>query len=413
MKVDIFQFNGCDKCFNETLLIKSLKKEEITRIKDPKKWKPEDIDIAIITGYLLPENKVILEQIHSKSKQVIAYGNCTVTGGVFGLAYQKGIQILPIHKALEDVVNVEGCLAEVEELDDAIKDKVFSKTKNLCEVCSRKSTCDYLESIVRQVDLEEDTEKCFNDMGYLCNGYVAKECKEMCINYGAACRGCKPNIDRASFRMLGMFGTLMGNMEVATEATGKGGTDKLADADDDLTDSLPDISGNFFRFQLADTYLPIGKMPPNGSVMSDTLNGRLIEELPMILGLIGGSKAISLTLDAIQAYESASEDIEVSDKTKELRKQLLDLEKQLQEAISKEDAKKYQFVTTSIRKIAGNMNLSNVFFGGFRTAIDGEDDYSSYKYKQFEIQEGVYQSGAIKYRLDPKGIISEFNMEEK
>jgi hypothetical protein len=213
--------------------------------------------------------------------------------------------------------------------------------------------------------------------------------------------------------MLGMFGTLMGNIEVATEATGKGGTDKLADEDDDVTDSFPDLTGSFFRFNLANTVLPMGKRSSTGTLLSDVFVGRTIEELPMITGLLGGSKAISLTIKAIEAYEKGA-NLEVSEKTIELRKKLLELENKLNDAAKKEDTKTYENISAEIREIAGNMNLSNIFFGGFRTPIEGEE-YQSYKYHVFDFEEdsfeGTYESGPIKYTLDPSGVITEFEME--
>ena len=343
---------------------------------------------------------------------MIAYGNCASTGGIFALANQKGHDISPLNKIIKDSININGCLGEIEELKLEIDDKDLPKLKNLCNVCGRQKTCDYLEEVKRQIELE-DNRTCFNDLGYLCNGFVSRECKERCIDYNAPCRGCKPIIERSGIRMLGMFGTLMGNIEVATEATGKGGTDKLADEDDDVTDSFPDLTGSFFRFNLANTILPIGKNASTGNILSDVFIGRTIEELPMITGLLGGSKAISLTIKAIEAYEKGA-NLEVSDQTVELRKNLLELEKELNKAAENEDIKAYGNATHEIRKIAGNMNLSNIFFGGFRMPIEGEI-YEKIKYHIFDFEEdtfeGEYENGPVKYTLDPSGVITEFEME--
>ena len=90
--------------------------------------------------------------------------------------------------------------------------------------------------------------------------------------------------------------------------------------------------------------------------------GRLIEELPLITGLLGGEHSISLTLKILETYEKAN-NIEVSETTKLYRKNLLNLEVELTEAIKNKDPKKYKEVTNNIRKIAGNMNLSNLSYG--------------------------------------------------
>ncbi|MFX0100203.1 MAG: hypothetical protein ACFFCS_11530 [Candidatus Hodarchaeota archaeon] len=410
MKIGIFQFNGCDKCFSESILLGG--GHEVQRVADPDSWNAEKIDIAIITGYILPSDKPTLDKIRSNAGKLIAYGNCATTGGVYGLAYQRGNDIHPLSTLVDgEVANVDGCLAEIEELEDAIWGKKPNGKGNLCAACPRRSTCEFLDEVVRQYDIEEDDDVCFNDNGFLCNGYVARACKEMCVKSGTPCRGCKPSIKDPGFRMLGMFATLMANVEVATEATGKGGTDKLADEPDDVTRSVPDVTGSFFRFCLPASRMPIGKVGSLGNIISDVFVGRPIEELPLISGLLGGGKSISLTLDTIEAYEKGA-GIEVSGKTKEIRDKLRGLEKDLRVANEAGDKDKYASVTKSIREIAGNMNLSNVFYGGFKTRVEGEDNLDEYKSQQFEIVAGEYSSGSVSYTLDGDGMVTKFTWAE-
>ncbi|MFX1567375.1 MAG: hypothetical protein ACFFCV_03305 [Promethearchaeota archaeon] len=410
MDVRVFQFNGCNKCFNETILLKGESKYKVEFIQDPQNWKEQKTEVSIITGFLLPENKEILNKIKANSEKVIAYGNCTTTGGIFALANQKSHDVTPLKNIIEDSININGCLGEIEELKLEIEDNDLPKLKNLCIVCGRRKTCDYLDDVKRQIELG-DTETCFNDLGYLCNGFISKECKERCIDYNAPCRGCKPIIERSGIRMLGMFGTLMGNIEVATEHSEKGATDKLADRDDDITERLPDIVGNFFRFTLPTSGLPKGRIPSNGNILDDVFTGRLIEELPLISGLLGGDHSISLTLKIIETYEEANE-IEVSEKTKNYRSQLLKLEDQLQKAIQSKDLEEYKKITEEIRKIAGNMNLSNLTYGGFRSQIDDNDDFEEYKAHVFEVVEGTYKNGSVEFTIDPVGIVKQIKIKE-
>ncbi len=411
MDVKVFQFNGCNKCFNESLLLQLESGTKLEYIEDPKSWKGEKTETAVITGYLLPDDAESLEKIIKNSKKVIGYGNCATTGGVFALANQNGYKITPLKTYIGTALSVNGCLGEIEELKDAIKGDAPTAMKALCTVCKRKSTCDYMEAVNRQIEID-DSETCFNDLGFQCNGFIAKECKERCIDYQAPCRGCKPMIERSGIRFLGMFGTLMGNIEVATEHSVKGATDKLADRDDDITKSLPDLLGNFFRFTLATSGLPQGRIPSNGSILENVFTGRLIEELPLISGLLGGKNFVSLTLKIIEAYETANK-IEVHEHTKKYRKDLLKLEKDLSKAIEAKDAKKYQEISDKVRKIAGNMNLSNVFFGGFRSQIDEKDNFEDYKTHLFEIVEGSYKNGALFYAIDSDGKITEFKLKEE
>ncbi|MEJ2295970.1 MAG: hypothetical protein P8Y23_14530 [Candidatus Lokiarchaeota archaeon] len=189
MDVKIFQFNGCNKCFNETILLKADTSIKVDFIVDPKNWKEQNTDVSVITGYLLPENKETLIKIKENSTRVIAYGDCTTTGGVFALSNQRGYEVTPLQDLIENVIDINGCLGEIEELQSEIKGDKLPKLKNLCIVCGRRKTCDYLEQVNRQIELD-DEETCFNDLGYLCNGFIAKECKERCIDYNAPCRGC-------------------------------------------------------------------------------------------------------------------------------------------------------------------------------------------------------------------------------
>ena len=410
MDVKIFQFNGCNKCFNETLLLKLDPDYNIQFISEPQNWKGEKTEVAVITGYLLPSDKENLEKIKTNSERVIAYGNCTTIGGIFALANQHGYEITPLKDLIDNPLNINGCLGEIEELKSLIVGEEPSKLKTLCEVCVRRATCEYLDSVHRQIELD-DSETCFNDLGFLCNGFIAKECKERCINYNTPCRGCKPMIERPGIRMLGMFGTLMGNIEVATEHSEMGATDKLADEEDDVTRSLPDILGNFFRFTLPISGLPKGRISSSGKILEDVFTGRLIEELPLISGLLGGNKSISLTLKIIESYEKAIQ-IEISEKTKKYRKELLGLEIELEKALENEDPKKYKEMTDEIRKIAGNMNLSNIFFGGFKSQIDEKDNFDEYKTHVFDVVEGTYKNGSIEYTVDPNGIIKEITIIE-
>lgn len=410
MDVKIFQFNGCNKCLNETLLLKEDSEYSIKFISDPKSWKEEKVDVSVITGYLVLDDLKSLNKIKANSEKVIAYGNCAATGGIFALANQKGHDITPLQNLIGDSQNIKGCLGEIKELKLAIDGKEVPKLKGLCEVCSRKATCEYLDEIKRQIELD-DSGTCFNDLGFLCSGFIANECKEKCIDYNTPCRGCKPSVDRSGIRMLGLFGTLAGNVEIATEHSVKGATDKLADKDDDLTDSLPDIVGNFFRFTLPNSGLPKGRIPSSGTLLEDVFIGRLIEEIPLISGLLGGSKSISLTLKFIESYEKANE-IKISEQVKKFRSELLALEDKLQNAIEKEDPTKYKEVTDKIRKIAGNMNLSNIFFTGFKTKIKDNDNFDDYKTHIFEIVEGTYKNGSVEYKIDSNGILTEIKIKE-
>ncbi|MFX0037074.1 MAG: hypothetical protein ACFE9I_15695, partial [Candidatus Hermodarchaeota archaeon] len=158
--------------------------------------------------------------------------------------------------------------------------------------------------------------------------------------------------------------------------------------------------------------LPKGRIPSKGNLLEDVFTGRLIEELPLISGLLGGDHSISLTLKIIETYEGAN-NIEVSDQTKKYRKELLKLEENLQESIQNKNPDHYKKITQEIRKIAGNMNLSNVFFGGFRSQIDDKDNFEEYRTHIFDVVEGTYKNGLVEFTIDPIGIIKEIKIKEE
>ncbi|MHA1775433.1 MAG: hypothetical protein ACTSWC_01595 [Promethearchaeota archaeon] len=423
MKIGIFQLNGCTKCRNELinlignseLLIRNVKDyEEDTDVKliwcTDQENLPTSVDIAIFSGYATSDNLHCLKEIRKIANQLYAFGSCATDGGIFGLAYQKGVEILPVSKIISVDHEIKGCLASGEHLLALLKDFSPYSIEKLCDKCQRESTCSFLEEIVHQVDLQElDEKQCFNDVGYTCSGYIANNCQERCIDFGTPCRGCNPFLEDASIRMLGMMGTLMGQMEVATEASTKGATDKLSDVEDEISEAYSDIVGTFFRFTLANAPIPPGKIPSTGNIMADIMVGRPIQELPLITGMMGGKNFISLTIDILDAYEQGLK-LEMDDELKLIRNQLLELEEKYQLASEEMDPKLYAEATGNIRKLAGNMNLSNLYFGGMKTKLESYRNFEHFQAHPVPIQEGTYTSSSknVTFTLDSRGIITKW-----
>ena len=406
MKVTVYQLNGCEKCFNNTILLEKMDVNWATS-KDPI---AEGVEIAILTGYATMEDEAFLQKLRSSVGKIYLYGTCATHGGIFGLANQKGANITPVSNIIAVDGSVSGCLASVTELSCLIDAECAHPKGKLCVECSRKASCEFLEEVVHQVDLSEvEADKCFNDMGYVCSGMIAKNCAEKCMDFGTPCRGCDPLIDRSDIRMLGMFGTIMGQIDVATEASEGGATDKLADKDDEISASFTDLVGTFFRFTLASSAISRGKIPSSGDLISDVFIGRPLEELPLIIGAMGGNNFISRTIDVLSAYENGA-NITPSADTVELRKQLLAIEPEYISASNDKKVAEYQIAVDKIRKIAGNMNLSNLYFGGFKVAL-GKEDFEKLAAKPIEIKAGDYSSGKISYTISDNGVIKTW--EEK
>jgi len=58
------------------------------------------------------------------------------------------------------------------------------------------------------------------------------------------------------------------------------------------------------------------------------------------------------------------------------------------------------------------MNLSNVFFGGFKSQIKDDDNFEEYKSRVFDVVEGTYMNGSLQFTIDPIGIVKEIKVKE-
>ena len=215
--------------------------------------------------------------------------------------------------------------------------------------------------------------------------------------------------------MIGYFGSLAYPMiDVATMGNWWT-TDKLADDTDDLTESLVDVVGTFFRFHLASAYPKGGIVESTGNIQSDIMIGRRVEEAIQIAGTIYGSRGISVTLNMIEGYEKAAE-IEPSEQTVELRQNLREQQKSWLENSEEPSLKVFSEVTEGITNIAGNEVMSNLFFGGFRTPIEStKHPFESYKAAAFEPKKLEASSddelSKVRFKTDEKGIIREWSCE--
>jgi hypothetical protein len=142
--------------------------------------------------------------------------------------------------------------------------------------------------------------------------------------------------------------------------------------------------------------------------------GRPIEEAIQIAATIYGSRGISVALNLAEAYEKAIGQ-DVSPEVKELRQSLRDAQKTW---ITEKESPNggYSSVSTTLREIAGNEVLSNVFFGGFKTAIStSKHSFNSYVANGFEPSEVTAshedEYTKVKFATDAKGIIREWSCE--
>jgi coenzyme F420-reducing hydrogenase gamma subunit len=415
--VAIVQLNGCDRCAWHTLAFEDwssyrlvshpLQKESIN---------PEtidNVDILVFTGFARKEDVSKIKALSAKSKQVVAYGTCPHSGGLFGLQNQRGGSVVPLSSAVQPSVSVLGCPPSPDEMKRILETSAQGSGESLCKSCPKSFEEGYFTEILRYGAVETNG-KCFNNEGIPCSGVVSKKCAQRCIDFETPCRGCVESTKRAPSSMLSFFGSLSYKVDVATTANWWT-TDKLANDADDLTRSLPDIVGTFFRFNLASAFPRGGRMESTLDAYSDTMVGRPIEEAIQIAATIYGSKGISVALNLIEAYEKSTGQ-DPSDGVKELRRELRNVQQLWLEVSSSPSFSEYTKVVEEVRRVAGNEVLSNLFYGGFKTPIKGTElHFESYKRNGFEPKavEASSEDGVskVKYVTDERGIIRKWSCE--
>lgn len=372
-------------------------------------------DILVLTGYAEEADREKLEGLKDKANTIITYGTCTATGGIFGLANQRGAKVIPAAPIVGAESIILGCPPNPEEVRAVLSKDGATKVTPLCDSCKKTFQQDAIAEIARCCDHENEADICFNNLGIPCNGVVSGTCAQRCVDFNYPCRGCVNTVDAPSARAIGFFGTLAYPMiDVATEAN-LWGTDKLSDDMDDLTDTLVDVVGTFFRFHLATDYPRAGILESTGNIHSDIMIGRKLEESIQIAATIYGSRGIGVVLNMIGGYEDAT-GITPSEQTLELRQILRETQLAWRDVFDSPNFKEYFEIVNKLKKIAGNEVLSNVFLGGFNTPIEStEHPFDSYKatiFREKEVEASRKDECCkVEFKTDAKGIIREWSCE--
>jgi F420-non-reducing hydrogenase small subunit len=259
-----------------------------------------EIDLCFFNGAIrTSENEHLAKLLRQKSKILVAFGACSHTGGIPGLAnnfsresvfervYQtapsldesagtfpsistdvpEGEVTLPSFydqvKTLAQTVEVDyfmpGCPPVVEQVGAVIKvilegnlpalgAVVGVGEKTNCDVCERKKSENGLVRIKefkRPHEVIADPETCFLEQGILCYGPATRAgCGLPCIAGNMPCRGCygppEGVVDQGA-KLLSAIGAIM----------------EIENSDDleHLLDSIVDPVGTYYRFGLSDSIL--------------------------------------------------------------------------------------------------------------------------------------------------------------
>jgi F420-non-reducing hydrogenase small subunit len=250
------------------------------------------LDLAFLNGAIRDTHQEHMAHLfREKSKLIVSFGACAVSGGIPGLAnfysiheameyaykevysniegnvlpqveteVDEGVITIPRMynrvKALHQVIDVDyyipGCPPVADQIVDAVltlatdppeKGHVFAGEKALCDTCEREKSDKVIEHIKRHQfvpDKEIDNTKCFLEQGILCLGPVTRSgCGNRCINANMPCRGCfgyAPNVEDGGAKFLSAVASVM---DIDEE-------DKLAE----FVDEMVDPAGYFYRFTL-------------------------------------------------------------------------------------------------------------------------------------------------------------------
>jgi F420-non-reducing hydrogenase small subunit len=412
--IRLHQLRGCDRCiWHLSTLAEGQSTSDVSHNIFDEAQSVEKGDVVVLSGYATEEDAGLLKDLRSKASRIVLYGTCPHTGGVFGLSNQRGGKVVPVSRIINVDFTVTGCPPDLRILQAYLEKGQSVAHVPLCKSCGRTFTTGYLSATVREPN-KEDTTTCYNNQGVPCSGVVAGECNQRCIDFNTPCRGCVPSTAETGPGMLGYFTSLAGQIDVDTRATGWT-TDMLGEKPDELTAGLPDVVGTFFRFTLASEFLPGGKLPSSGEVYSDIMLGRRVEEAPQIAATIYGSRAVSVTLNLVEAAES-SLGINVTEQVKALRTELRDLQTGWIEQWKMKDTKGFAKITDGLCTAGGNELLSNVGYGGFKVASKAaKGPLDTYVAPDFEIK-GFTGSAEDEYSkvsvaCDENGIIREWSCE--
>ncbi len=416
-KVAVHHLGGCDRCSWQTLAIADWDEYTLVHhslLKNGKSIpKNLDVDVLVLTGFATRSDLKKLKKLNAGATRVVAYGACPTTGGIFGLANQRGAEVISVCNELYADSAIMGCPPNPENLRAILLKDADDSSQPLCKTCNRTFQEDTFMEIVRPYVIES-ADLCYNNLGHPCSGVVSAECSQRCVDFNAPCRGCVNLIECPSLGMISYFGTMARQVEVETVAN-IWTTDKLGDGPDDLTESMVDVVGTFFRFHLACAFHQSGKMPSKGNIYSDIMVGRPIEEAIQIAATIYGSNGINVALSMIDAYENTM-DFKPNKETVELRQKLREVQEKWAGLSNPPSYDSYSIVAKEIAEVGGNELLSNLFFFGFRTPIKGTKyPFDTYGAKSFEpkaLDASLERDHcSLRFSTDDRGTIREWLCE--
>ena len=270
------------------------KKEDVENMPD------KSITASLINGAVrTSEQKEMAELLRRKSVFVIAYGSCSYTGGIPGLANlaTKDEILNYVYKESPTTVNPEGTIPEVTHIDNEgreVRLPVFYNTVRTldqvidvdyyvpgcaptpkllmeavqallsgelppkgtvlapdvaeCDECPRKDSKPekmLIEKFYRPHQIIADPEQCFLAQGIPCMGIATRKgCESLCIKGNMPCTGCFGPTSRISDFGAKLLSAIASDADATEE-----------EEIDELLAGIPDPVGTFYRYSLPKSLL--------------------------------------------------------------------------------------------------------------------------------------------------------------
>jgi F420-non-reducing hydrogenase small subunit len=257
------------------------------------------IDVCFFNGGVRnSEQEEIARLLRRKSKTLIAYGACSIDGGIPALANTKTVEGIfaasyhdspsldnpahvepqPITQSeygeleiprfypqvlrLSDVVEVDyqipGCPPQADRVWEAILAlvggelparnsavKVACFDKSVCDECPREKRKVKIKEFKRPHEAMAEAGWCLLEQGFICMGPATRSgCGALCVKADLPCRGCYGPSGEVQDQGAAMIGALGSILDASTEERAR-----------EMIDRIVDPVGTFYRFTMASSDL--------------------------------------------------------------------------------------------------------------------------------------------------------------
>jgi F420-non-reducing hydrogenase small subunit len=266
---------------------------------DIRKRDDKTIDLCLFNGAIRnSENAEMARLLRAKSKTLVAFGSCSMEGGIPGLAnlttkgdilnfvyrdspstvssnggispqthttMQEGEIEIPelweTVKSLDQVIDVDyyvpGCPPVPSQIWNVVEEILSGKplpprgsvlgagSKTCCDECSRKKEEKKLRHFFRPYEIVTDPAQCLLEQGIVCMGPATRDgCGALCPAANMPCRGCygpPPNAPDQGAKMVSALSSVIDAHE--------------PEEIEKILDQIADPLGTFYRFSLAHSIL--------------------------------------------------------------------------------------------------------------------------------------------------------------